>query len=153
MSSIAAIMSTVVPGTFVPDLGVSEAPAVSPIPPLANAPADFDHLIGGPALAEVGALGDGAAASSGAGAAQTSGGVPSVRGDTTFKDTVKSLLADVNDSLNKSDQNTRDLADGKTNDVNKVITSVEEANLALQYTMAIRTKLLEAYTSVQTMTV
>jgi flagellar hook-basal body complex protein FliE len=37
--------------------------------------------------------------------------------------------------------------------VNKVVTSVEEANLALQYTMAIRTKLLEAYSEVTRMTV
>jgi flagellar hook-basal body complex protein FliE len=72
---------------------------------------------------------------------------------TSFKDTVKQLLSDVNDSLNTSDRNTRDLASGKTNDVNKVVTSVEEASLALQYTMAIRTKLLEAYSEVERMTV
>jgi flagellar hook-basal body complex protein FliE len=66
---------------------------------------------------------------------------------------VKQLLANVNDSINTSDQNTRDLASGKTNDINKVVTSVEEANLSLQYTMALRTKLLEAYTSVEQMSV
>ena len=81
------------------------------------------------------------------------GGAPAVGGVTSFKDTVKQMLADVNDSINTSDQNTRDLASGKTNDVNKVVTSVEEANLALQYTMAIRTKLLEVYTSIQQMQV
>ena len=39
----------------------------------------------------------------------------------------------------------RDLADGKTNDLQKVVTSVEEANLALHFTMAMRSKLLDAY--------
>jgi len=82
----------------------------------------------------------------GAGAAGESGG-------TSFKDTVKSMLADVNDKVNASDQATRDLADGKTNDLQKVVTSVEEANLALNFTMAMRSKLLEAYTEISRMQV
>jgi flagellar hook-basal body complex protein FliE len=71
----------------------------------------------------------------------------------SFKDTVKSMLADVNDKINTSDQATRDLADGKTNDLQKVVTSVEEANLALNFTMAMRSKLLEAYTEISRMQV
>lgn len=69
-------------------------------------------------------------------------------GATSFKDTVKQMLADVNDKLVTSDQNVRDLATGKSNDLQKAVTSVEEANLALQYTMAVRSKLLEAYQEV-----
>jgi flagellar hook-basal body complex protein FliE len=69
----------------------------------------------------------------------------------SFKDTVKSMLADVNDKITASNQATRDLADGKTNDMQKVVTSVEEANLALNFTMAIRSKLLEAYTQISQM--
>jgi len=71
----------------------------------------------------------------------------------SFKDTVKSMLADVNDKINTSDQATRDLADGKTNDLQKVVTSVEEANLALNFTMAMRSKLLEAYQEIARMQV
>jgi len=71
----------------------------------------------------------------------------------SFKDTVKSMLADVNDKINTSDQATRDLADGKTNDMQKVVTSVEEANLALNFTMAMRSKLLDAYTQISQMQV
>lgn len=71
----------------------------------------------------------------------------------SFKDTVKAMLSDVNDKVNASDQATRDLADGKTNDMQKVVTSVEEANLALNFTMAIRSKLLEAYTQISQMQV
>lgn len=80
----------------------------------------------------------------GAGAAGESG---------SFKDTVKAMLADVNDKVNASDQATRDLADGKTNDLQKVVTSVEEANLALNFTMAMRSKLLEAYSEISRMQV
>jgi flagellar hook-basal body complex protein FliE len=126
---IASIMSKVIPGTFAPDMSASQAPTVSPIPGLANAPSDA------------------------AKAATDTAAVSAIGGTTSFKDTVKQLLSDVNDSINTSDQNTRDLAAGKTNDVNKVVTSVEEANLALQYTMAIRTKLLDAYSEIERMTV
>lgn len=69
----------------------------------------------------------------------------------SFKDTVKSFLADVNNKVTTSDQLSRDLATGKTNDVSKVVTSVEEANLSMQFTLAIRNKLLQAYTEVSQM--
>jgi flagellar hook-basal body complex protein FliE len=126
---IASIMSKVLPGTFAPDMSASEAPKISPIPGMPNAPIDAGQEGG------------------------DTGAVPSVSGVTSFKDTVKQLLEDANNAINTSDQNTRDLASGKTNDINKVVTSVEEANLSLQYTMAIRTKLLEAYTEISHITV
>jgi flagellar hook-basal body complex protein FliE len=71
----------------------------------------------------------------------------------SFKDTVKELLGDVNTKLNVSDQNMRDLSTGKTNDIGKVVTSVEEANLALNYAMAMRQKLLDAYSEISRMQV
>ena len=71
----------------------------------------------------------------------------------SFKDTVKQLLSDVNDKVNASDQLSRDYAAGRTNDVTKVVTSVEEANLAMQFTLAIRNKLLDAYTEISQMQV
>lgn len=74
-------------------------------------------------------------------------------GAPSFKDTVKSFLSDVNDKVNTSDQLSRDLATGRTNDVSKVVTSVEEANLAMQFTLAIRNKLLDAYTEISRMQV
>lgn len=72
-------------------------------------------------------------------------------GAPSFKDTVKSFLADVNDKVNTSNQLSRDLATGKTNDVSKVVTSVEEANLSMQFTLAIRNKLLDAYREISQM--
>ena len=72
-------------------------------------------------------------------------------GATSFKDTVKSFLSDVTDKVSQSDSLSRDLAAGRTNDVSKVVTSVEEANLAMSFTLAIRNKLLDAYTEVSRM--
>ena len=117
-----SVISKVVPGTFVPDLGTAvgadDRPNVGPIPP-STSPGQASAEPQGP----------------------------------SFKDTVKSLLSDVNDKVNASDQATRDLADGKTNDLQKVVTSVEEANLALNFTMAMRSKLLEAYQEIARMQV
>jgi flagellar hook-basal body complex protein FliE len=72
-------------------------------------------------------------------------------GGASFKDTVKSFLSDVNDKVNTSDQLSQDLATGRTTDMSKVVTSVEEANLAMQFTLAIRNKLLDAYTEISRM--
>ena len=81
------------------------------------------------------------------------GPIPAGETQTSFKDTVKAILNDVNDKVTASDQATRDLADGKTNDLQKVVTTVEEANLALNFTMAMRSKLLEAYQEIARMQV
>ena len=109
-------MSTLRPGSFVPDIGESNsgAPKVTPIPDT---------------------------------------GVAGTEKIPSFKDTVKSFLGDVNAKMVTSDQNVADLATGRTNDVNKVVTSVEEANLAMQFTMAMRTKLIEAYQEIARMQV
>ena len=66
----------------------------------------------------------------------------------TFKNTLEKMLGDVNDKLNTSDTNMQDLATGATGDIQKVVTSVEEANLAMSYMMSIRTKLLDVYAEV-----
>ena len=71
----------------------------------------------------------------------------------SFADTLKGMLSEVNDKVNASDQNSKDLAMGKTNDLNKVVTSVEEANLSMQFTMAVRNKLMESYQEISRMTV
>jgi flagellar hook-basal body complex protein FliE len=72
-------------------------------------------------------------------------------GATSFRDTVKSLLDDVNTKMTTAGQMSSDLATGKSNDFDGTIKSVEEASLAFQFTMAVRNKLMEAYTEVQQM--
>jgi flagellar hook-basal body complex protein FliE len=70
-------------------------------------------------------------------------------GAASFKDTVKSLLEDVNDKMVTAGQMSQDLATGKSKDFDGTVKSVEEAALAFQFTMAIRNKLMEAYTEIQ----
>ena len=72
-------------------------------------------------------------------------------GAVSFKDTVKSLLEDVNDKMVNASQMSQDLATGKSNNFDGTIKSVEEASLAFQFTMAIRNKLMDAYSEVQQM--
>jgi flagellar hook-basal body complex protein FliE len=69
----------------------------------------------------------------------------------SFKDTVKSLLDDVNDKMVNASQMSQDLATGKNRDYDGTIKSVEEASLAFQFTMAVRNKLMDAYSEVQQM--
>ncbi|MBV8490337.1 MAG: flagellar hook-basal body complex protein FliE [Candidatus Eremiobacteraeota bacterium] len=70
-------------------------------------------------------------------------------GAASFKDTVKSLLQDVNDKMVTAGQASEALATGRSNDFDGTIKSVEEASLALQFTMAVRNKLMSAYTEIQ----
>ena len=79
------------------------------------------------------------------------GGVGSATG--SFKDTLSSFLNDVNDKQVTADQKSQDLALGKTNDLEGVVKSVEEAGLSMQFTLAIRNKLMDAYTEIQRMQV
>lgn len=69
----------------------------------------------------------------------------------SFRDTLKSYLEGVNDKMASADQATQDLATGKTNDINKVVTSVEEANLTMDFTVAMQSKLLSAYQQISEM--
>ncbi len=71
----------------------------------------------------------------------------------SFKDAVKGFLSDVNDKMVTADQKSQDLATGKSNDLDGTVKSVEEASLAMQFTLSIRNKLLEAYQEIQRMPV
>lgn len=84
-----------------------------------------------------------------AGAAAGTGGP----GEKSFIDTLKEYADDVNTKMVGAEKQTQDLAAGRTNDLGKVVTSVEEANLAFQFALAVRTKLLTAYQTVSQMQV
>ena len=77
------------------------------------------------------------------------GAAQPAEGEKSFLDTVKDVMADVNTKMMTADHNAQDLATGRTNDLSKVVTSVEEANLAFQFALAMRTKLLTAYQQIQ----
>ncbi len=83
------------------------------------------------------------------------GGLSALEGASgaSFIDTLKHELGGVNDKLVGADQLQRDLASGKTNDLQKVVSSTEEADLALSFTTAMRSKLLDAYQEISRMQV
>jgi flagellar hook-basal body complex protein FliE len=69
----------------------------------------------------------------------------------SFKDTLQQMLGNVNDQMTTAQQKSTDLALGKSNDEVGTIKSVEEAALAMQLTLAVRNKIMDAYTEVQRM--
>jgi flagellar hook-basal body complex protein FliE len=69
----------------------------------------------------------------------------------SFKDTLGKLISDVNDKVLASDQASKDLATGKTNDLQAVVGKVEEANLAANYLLSVRSKLITAYNTISQM--
>jgi flagellar hook-basal body complex protein FliE len=73
-------------------------------------------------------------------------------GAVTFKDALKDMLGHVNDQMVTAEQKSSDLALGKSNDLEGTVKSLEEAGLSMQMTMAVRNKLMDAYTEVNRMT-
>lgn len=69
----------------------------------------------------------------------------------SFKDTLSQMLGNVNDQLVTAQQKSMDLALGKSNDEAGTVKSVEEAALAMQFTLAVRNKLMDTYTEVSRM--
>ena len=69
----------------------------------------------------------------------------------SFKDTLSKMISDVNDKVLASDQASKDLATGKTNDLQAVVGKVEEANLVANYLLSVRSKLITAYNQISQM--
>ena len=72
-------------------------------------------------------------------------------GGTSFKDTLAGMLGHVNAQMLNAQQMSEDYALGKTNDLEGTVKSVEEAGMALQMTMSVRNKILQAYTEISQM--
>lgn len=69
----------------------------------------------------------------------------------SFKDTLSGMMNDVNKMQSKADESIKKVASGEITDVNQVMNSVEEAKLAFNMMMEIRTKVMEAYKEVMRM--
>lgn len=61
----------------------------------------------------------------------------------SFKNVLVNNLRETNNALNDSDKLSQDFALGKNTDLHKVIIAMERAQVAMQYTMQIRNKLVE----------
>ena len=69
----------------------------------------------------------------------------------SFKDTVKQMLDNVNTQMVTAQQKSEDLALGKSHDEAGTVKAVEEAALTMQFTLAIRNKIMDAYQEVNRM--
>ncbi len=70
-----------------------------------------------------------------------------------FKEMLDNAIDTVNDLQSNADQLTQKLATGELKDLHQVMIAVEEVNIALQLTMQIRNKIVEAYQEVMRMQV
>lgn len=69
----------------------------------------------------------------------------------SFGEYLDSALMKVSDLEKQSDQLKEDFAIGKTDNIPEVLIAGEKANIALQFTMSIRNKIVDAYTEIMRM--
>lgn len=72
---------------------------------------------------------------------------------TGFKSMLSEALAKVNDDLIGAEELTQDFALGKNVELHQVVIAMEQASLALQLTIQVRNKIIEAYQEVSRMQV
>lgn len=71
-----------------------------------------------------------------------------VDGELSFADFLRDALNKVNDLQIESEKATEALASGRTDNIHQVMITAEKAEIALQLTMQIRNKLLDAYNEI-----
>ena len=82
------------------------------------------------------------------------GGGPKVADGPDFAQQLKEVLSDVNDAQAKAGELQTDMMTGrKPVEIHDVMIGMEKAGIALQLTMAVRNKVLEAYQEVSRMQV
>lgn len=69
----------------------------------------------------------------------------------SFKDIFNNALNKVNELILNSDELTEDFAAGRTDNIHDVMIALEKADIALQLTMQIRNKILDAYEEIMRM--
>ncbi|MGE5552347.1 MAG: flagellar hook-basal body complex protein FliE [Betaproteobacteria bacterium] len=90
---------------------------------------------------------------SGAEAPGRAGKVESGGEGADFTEILKTALEKVNTALLESDAAAKRLATGEAANLHEVVLATEQANLALQFAVAIRNKVLEAYNELMRMPV
>lgn len=72
---------------------------------------------------------------------------------TSFKEAVKNALGEVNDLQNQADDMAMKLATGDVEDVHRAMIAMQKAKLALDLTIQVRNKVIEAYQEIMRMQV
>lgn len=70
-----------------------------------------------------------------------------------FGEYLKNALGEVNSLQNESDNMSKALAAGQVEDISQVVIAAEKADIALQLTLAVRNKAVEAYQEIMRMQV
>jgi len=68
-----------------------------------------------------------------------------------FKDTLNTILSQVNSQLQEDDQMTNEFALGKTDSLHEVMIATEKSSISLSFLLQIRNKLLDAYQEIMRM--
>ncbi|MTI69488.1 MAG: flagellar hook-basal body complex protein FliE [Firmicutes bacterium] len=74
-----------------------------------------------------------------------------IQNDKAFGDVLKEKLEGVNKLQIKADKANRDLITGEAQDIHSVMIATEEAKLALEMTVQVRNKVIEAYKEINRM--
>lgn len=74
-------------------------------------------------------------------------------GDKSFGQVLSDALGQVNSLQKNAEQASLDLAAGKIQDVSEVVIATEKASVALQLTMQVRNKVIDAYQEIMRMQV
>ena len=74
-------------------------------------------------------------------------------GNESFSKTLERFVSDVNSLQNQADVSIEKLATGEISDVHQVMKAVEEANVAMEFMLEIRNKIIEAYQEIMRMPV
>jgi len=70
---------------------------------------------------------------------------PEPGGSLSFKELLEKSLGEVNELQHVAEEKIRKFATGEVTDLREVMVAAEEANLAFQFTLEIRNKIVEAY--------
>jgi len=74
-----------------------------------------------------------------------------IKDGSTFQDTFKALISNVDNQLKEAGQMTENFALGKSNNIHEVMIASEKAGLSLRFLLQIRNKLMEAYQEITRM--
>lgn len=74
-------------------------------------------------------------------------------GETNFADFLNNALSQVNNLQNEAQVANQKFATGEIQDIHTVMIASQKAELALQYTLAIRNKIMDAYSEIMRMQV
>lgn len=79
--------------------------------------------------------------------------VRSDNNQTSFADTLKQAVGDVNELQKTADTKMQELAVGKTDDIASVMIAAEKADIALRAMVQVRNKIIDAYQEIMRMQV